>query len=261
MKLRTYINSGLVIIPTEYKGKRPLIKWGRYIHTKPTEEEYKLWFNGELKNLAVVAGKLSGVCIIDFDSQEAIDNNPDLSSINTFTVKSNRGIHKYFKYPQDKDLINISKHDNYKDIDFKMSVCLCTLPPSIHKSGHKYSVIEGDINSLAELPDKIVKLCTRKRKRFVFNKDAWLYNNPVLKSVTDVSIHRILYDNKIHQKDNHSYYCYKAHDQDSASLMVYDTNTYYCFGCGESGNPINLIIGIKNMSKEEAVNYLKDNYC
>ena len=262
MKLREYINAGWVIIPCKYKSKIPLIKWGMYRYNKPIEEEYKVWFNGTPKNVAVITGKLSGICIIDFDSQEAIDNHKELSEIDTFTVKSNRGIHKYFKYPENVNLTNVLKNEQYKDIDFKMNDCLCTIPPSIHSSGHKYSVLSGDINNLSTLPDKIIKLCTYKEKlRAVFNEEAYYFNNPILNDVRRISIHQILQDFHIKKAHGNFYYCYAGHDKDTPSLLVYDTNTYSCFGCGQGGNPVNLVMKINKCTKAEAVNYLVKNYC
>ena len=51
-----------------------------------------------------------------------------------------------------------------------------------------------------------------------------------------------------------------GHDDKNASFVCYrDTNSFYCFGCDESGSIIDLVMKLDNVSFEHAVRYLGGN--
>jgi hypothetical protein len=255
--LKTYIDLGWVVIPTH--GKKPAIKWGRYKNDRPTMDEYRLWFNGGKSNVAVITGELSGICIIDFDSADAITNHPELYGIETYTVRSRRGVHKYFKYPQGKSLITVKNHPDYSKIDFLMNGSLATIPPSSHSEGH-YVGESGDINNLADLPDNIIELCTNNERKHVFSKRKYTFMYPRYGSVSEIPIKALIESEGLKGRGN-AYYCYSGHDKDSPSLMVYEpTNTYYCFGCGRGGSPMTLLKDMHGLSSAEAVNYAEERH-
>lgn len=50
--------------------------------------------------------------------------------------------------------------------------------------------------------------------------------------------------------------CCPFHEEKTPSFTVFKTNTYYCFGCGENGNPINYVRKTQNLGFIEAIKYL-----
>lgn len=42
------------------------------------------------------------------------------------------------------------------------------------------------------------------------------------------------------------------HNEKTASFKVYPNNTYYCFGCGAHGDVITFVMGVQNLSFEDA---------
>jgi len=257
--IKKYLELGWVVIPTYYKSKIPAIAWKEFKETKPSYAQVKGWFNGKWRNVAILTGKLSGVCVIDFDSMEACERHKHLFEINTFTVKTNRGYHKYFKYPEGVVLVNRFKVPEYRDIDFKMDGGLVTAPPSVHKSGVKYEALTDKIY-LADLPLGILDLCAKRDKPQIYNleslTDKWLGN------VLSVPIKILLSDLGILQDTRGDYYCYNGHDKETASLKIYpNTNSYYCFGCGQGGNVVNLASRAMGRNYYSAGKFIESKYC
>ena len=48
------------------------------------------------------------------------------------------------------------------------------------------------------------------------------------------------------------------HEEDTASLALFNNGSYKCFGCGEAGNVISFVMKTKNMQFLEALRYLAD---
>lgn len=46
------------------------------------------------------------------------------------------------------------------------------------------------------------------------------------------------------------------HNEKTASFKVYPNNSFYCFGCGASGDVITLIMKMENLSFEDACSFL-----
>lgn len=96
-----YRRRGFSVIPCK-KDKKPYIKWEPYQLQKPSEDEIKKWWTDHPDaNIAIVCGQVSGVDVLDCDSQEAYDNVNDFYLSDTFvtpTVKTPKGRHLYFKH-------------------------------------------------------------------------------------------------------------------------------------------------------------------
>lgn len=251
--INDYIANGWVLIPTHHK--QPVIKYKKYQVIKPTMDDYKKWFSTWTGNVAVLAGELSGVCVIDFDSVEAINSHLELSGIETMTVKTNRGIHKYFRYPDKAKLSNM-RLTAYPEIDFKVHNCLVTCPPSKHASGHIYTVISGSLDNLAPFPDQLIPLLVKKYSTSI---NRYQYQFPLLYDKLNDNIITNMLDKLCEQRKGLHYSCYKGHDKESLSLKAYpETNSYYCFGCHEGGGVIQLVMNAKKMTFSEAIGYLKN---
>ena len=97
-----YRRRGFSVIPCK-RDKRPYLKsWQAYQNTKPTEDEIRSWWQEHPDaNIAIVCGPVSGVDVLDCDSQEAYDNLNEFylnDSFRTPTVKTPKGRHIYFKH-------------------------------------------------------------------------------------------------------------------------------------------------------------------
>uniref|UniRef100_A0A6M3L2B7 Putative bifunctional DNA primase/polymerase n=1 Tax=viral metagenome TaxID=1070528 RepID=A0A6M3L2B7_9ZZZZ len=99
-----YYLKGYSIIPIK-PDKHPYIKeWLPYQKTTPDKEQItKWWTRWPSANIAVVCGKLSGVMVIDIDTQEAKESIdeflPDSLDIPT-TRTPNNGWHLYFRFKE-----------------------------------------------------------------------------------------------------------------------------------------------------------------
>ena len=64
------------------------------------EDNYKNYVDNDDKSFYIITGKLSNITVLDFDDDfvydELVRKLPDLK--NSYTVKTNRGYHIYFKY-------------------------------------------------------------------------------------------------------------------------------------------------------------------
>lgn len=137
-----YRRMGFSVIPCK-KDKRPLLKWEPYQLQKPTEAEIKEWWGKwPDANIAVVCGQVSGVDVLDCDSQEAYDNvnNFYLSeSFQTPTVKTPKGRHLYFKHRS--GLTN--QVQAIKGTDIRTFGGYVIAPPSKNGSGNAYYWFDG----------------------------------------------------------------------------------------------------------------------
>ena len=128
---KRYVSQGLSVIPFRRDSKIPILSWKEYQEHPPTEEELYNWFVTKgYQNLAIVTGEISGIIVIDCDSEEAynqLSQQYDLQSVPV--VKSPKGYHLYFKY--DPKYSNIkSKVRVFNKIDIRTNGGCIIAPPS-----------------------------------------------------------------------------------------------------------------------------------
>lgn len=156
---RWYVSKGFSVIPLKPKSKIPALdSWKEFQTRRPTDEELNKWFgNGSNNNIGIVTGKISGLAVIDFDSQKAVQFAKDNNFPQTPLVKTAKGYHAYCK---SKDGVsNFQKRDDLPDIDLRAAGGYVVAPPSIHESGNPYHWIEGKgLNDIpfADLPEIIL---------------------------------------------------------------------------------------------------------
>lgn len=97
-----YRKRGFSVIPCK-KDKKPYLKsWQSYQLQKPTEDEIRLWWNEHPEaNIAIVCGPVSGVDVLDVDTEEAYQNLTEFfipESLQTPIAKTPKGRHLYFKH-------------------------------------------------------------------------------------------------------------------------------------------------------------------
>lgn len=119
------------VVPVEYGGKKPLVKWKKYQTVLPEEEEIRRWFKNPA-NIAIVTGSISKIVVIDVDDRNTV---PDwLRDVNTWVCSTGRGYHFYFKI--NEEVIPTTKLS--KQIDLKGEGSYVIAPVSLHPSGHIY---------------------------------------------------------------------------------------------------------------------------
>ena len=129
-----WTSKGFSVIPIQYRDKHPALKqWSMYQERQPTESEVRKWFPTRLHNIAIVTG-FNNLVVIDFDEMWVFECWLFLFPIQTYMVKTKRGMHVYLKVDQ----LPTNYHSNFIDVKGKGGYVL--IPPSIHPSGFEYQV-------------------------------------------------------------------------------------------------------------------------
>lgn len=130
----SYRALGLSVFPC--RGKKPLITWKPFQTEFASDEQLAQWDKTQ-HNIAIATGKLSGVAVVDIDSDSIpLDNFPK-----TWTVKTSKGYHLYYRYP-DFDIRNTT-HLNGQPVDIRGEGGYVVAPPSTHPDGHIYHWVDG----------------------------------------------------------------------------------------------------------------------
>jgi len=163
---RKYRDKGFSVIPLKSRDKIPVIKWVQYQNQLPTDNELEMWFgNGSKYNIGIVTGKISGIAVVDLDSQKAIQFAKDNKFPNTPFVKTGKGYHRYYKY--EGEIKNFQCRDDLPNIDLRGEGGYVVAPPSLHPSGQQYKWVDGkgleDI-SLGKFPDIILAKAPQDNK-------------------------------------------------------------------------------------------------
>lgn len=146
-------------------GKVPSVPWKKYQTECPSEYERHTWFvSGEI-NVGIVTGELSGIVVLDIDSEEAYELALKNGLPETPTVKTGRGYHLYYKFKE--GVRNFQKRADLPGIDLRGQGGYVVAPPSLHVSGVNYQWVEGkDLEDLelAELPDWVLAKAPEEKK-------------------------------------------------------------------------------------------------
>jgi hypothetical protein len=95
---------GLNVVPVPrpwggHDGKRPAIPWKRWQTERVPFELACRWFVGYDTNTAVITGAVSGVVVVDADSDEAIAWCSENLPKTPWLVRTRKGFHMYFLHP------------------------------------------------------------------------------------------------------------------------------------------------------------------
>jgi len=152
-----YRRKGFSVIPCK-KDKRPLIKWEPYQLTKPTEDEIKQWWGKwPDANIGLPCGPVSGVDVLDVDTEEAYQNLTEFflsDSFQTPIAKTPKGRHLYFKHRT--GLSNAVRV--VPGTDLRTLGGYVIAPPSMNGGGVPYYWLEGlKISTIefAEWPEEL----------------------------------------------------------------------------------------------------------
>jgi len=135
---RYYTGLGWSVIPIRAGEKVPLVPWEKYQKERPTDEDLSKWFSRGGSNLAIVTGQVSGIVVVDVDTDiGALSLEPYISTqIETPSVKTPKGRHLYFKHPGGFVLSNHARR--LDGCDFRGDGGYVVAPPSSNGHGTQY---------------------------------------------------------------------------------------------------------------------------
>jgi len=157
------VKAGKSVIPVSRTTKMPLVSWKGYQEQTPTEEQVKEWWTQfPDANLGMVTGHLSGLVVIDCDSEGAanrfIEEYPEAKD--TLQVQTGRGKHYYFQY--EEGIRNDVGKLLGTEIDIRGEGGFVILPPSIHSAGKAYEWLNK--NKPIPLPTKLREVLLSRLK-------------------------------------------------------------------------------------------------
>lgn len=152
-----WLVQGFSVIPIKFKDKSPALSgWKIYQTQLPTYGELAQWFSNQQRNIALITG-WNDLVVIDFDNMDVFWTWYALLPLQTYMVKTARGVHVYLKIAEPIH----SKHTDF--IDIKAGGGYVLIPPSIHPTGYIYQVLSSasilSINTLSEvLPEQLLSI-------------------------------------------------------------------------------------------------------
>ena len=126
------------VIPVQH-NKKPYIKWTRYQSEKAGPDQVKKWWRQYPDaNIGIVTGKISGLTVLDPDTQSGIDALNDLIHENFVTHVANTpngGQHYFFQHVQGLP----NKARILTDTDIRNDGGYVVAAPGKNGNGKKYS--------------------------------------------------------------------------------------------------------------------------
>ena len=174
-----YANLGYSVIPLSPNTKIPPKGFSvEEFRTRiAVDEEIEAWFKTEPNyNLAIITGKLSKICVVDFDSYKpefnievAREYFPE-DIITPMAMTPGGGKHLFFSYPQDEHVTVDSRM--LPGIDFRGEGGYIVVPPSCNGGSTPYQWIPGrkiGEVELAQIPS--LYLQALKNKNNIYTRD------------------------------------------------------------------------------------------
>ena len=155
-----WLRKGFNVVPRDTVGNRPNVKWKRHQTDKVTEADLHRWNKAQFfkEGLGFITGEISNVVVVDTDGYEGeaiLKRFEEQHAALPDTLKvisgSGRGFHRYFRHPGGRVGNSASRQAK---IDIRGDGGFCALPPSLHKSGGCYAIV-NDVE-IAELPDDLL---------------------------------------------------------------------------------------------------------
>jgi len=163
---RNCLKRGWSVVPQLAGQKKPAIRWKPYQSRLPSQQELRQWFVKQWPEagIAVVLGPISDLFVIDVDGEgahqalvERLGRVPKAPKVRSGSGKPYR-YHLFFKHP---DLATKAKFTPWHPkLEFRGDRGIVILPPSRHKSGHRYQWARGRSPHempLPELPEAVLE--------------------------------------------------------------------------------------------------------
>jgi len=155
--LSIYSNFGMSVIPLAPNSKQPaLSSWAEFQRRRPNEAEMRTWWgNGHQNGIAIVCGKVSNLVVLDIDDPDKFGvalNAIGETLPDTPIVRTRKGWHVYFKYPQNRI---VRRHVRLSDwgAELRGDGCYVVAPPT-EIDGHRYywAKRNGKLLALGQVP-------------------------------------------------------------------------------------------------------------
>lgn len=226
------------MLPLKPREKTPL---GRLVHNgnKDASTETKTierWWGEEPDaNIGLLTG--TAFDVLDIDGPEAV------TALNALAPgyqhrgpvsSTGKGYHLLFAVTGSRNHAKMAS----APIDFRGEGGYIVAAPSIHPLGHRYEWQFGRPNDLPTAPDWLTTLLfpPKPERKANTNPDieAFLDQNDIVAMFGGLGL------NLERAGQNFRTECI-FHDDSTPSLVIYPrTNSFYCFGCGAWGDPLNL---------------------
>jgi len=170
-----YVERGWSCVPVPYQKKKPIMPWKALQERMPGTTELTAWAAMEKTNVALICGVLSGIIVVDVDSDEGLAELHKHGFIpSTPQVKTAHGMHFYFEHPG-VELRNRTRF--VSGVDLRGDGGYIIAPPSVHETGHVYSwTVSPDEVPLASCPEWLL-LLLQETKAEQHTKGATLEND------------------------------------------------------------------------------------
>jgi len=161
---REYHARGLQVLPTGVGRKTPTINWKKWQVERAAPRQLEQWFTSARVGFFLICGKVSGLCVLDCDSEAAVIwwrnvLGPILDR--TTCVRTSKGWHFYFLLPPGEAGEGIrgrSFHEGELQWDFRCEGGGVVMPPSVHASGAVYEWVEGrGLDALEVAPEVLLR--------------------------------------------------------------------------------------------------------
>jgi hypothetical protein len=152
---------GFSVFPLRMRDKRPLGPWEKYQSERANDDELRLWGENRALNGAIATGIVSGIFVVDLDSEAATTAFFARGVPETPIVKTAKGHHVYFRYPG--FAVKNSAGRIGRGIDIRGEGGYVVAPGSIHPTGARYEWEKSpDEVPIAQAPAWLLAELTRE---------------------------------------------------------------------------------------------------
>jgi hypothetical protein len=124
-------------------------------------------------------------------------------------------------------------------VDFRGVNGYVVAPPSVHPMGHRYKWARDSVN-LPEIPEWLMEHIFPPKPERTTDPNDPAIKEALEKSEDILTIFSAMALPITRVGNRYSTFC-PFHKDDTASLVIYpDTNSFFCFGCGAWGDPLNV---------------------
>lgn len=129
------LDLGFSVFPIPLRSKRPVQPWKAYQTERAPLDLVRQWAASP-SNVGIVTGTVSGLLVLDLDSDEAVQEAMARGIPDTVTVRTSKGLHAYFQHPGG----NIGNRAGLlAGWDIRGDGGYVVAPGSIHETGFTYA--------------------------------------------------------------------------------------------------------------------------
>lgn len=155
-----WAGKGFNVVPQKAVDKKfPAVKWKHLQSRLATQAELTQWRPMFANGVGFITGEISNDIVVESDGPEGEALLAEFEKVHgpfppTLVIRSGsgRGLHRHFKHPGYK--VKTVANPQIK-LDIKGDGGFCVLPPSLHKSGGRYTIVHNA--KPAELPPGLLE--------------------------------------------------------------------------------------------------------